>query len=167
MYKYYYILIYTTKETMGKFKQGIFRPENPEKYKGDSKNIVYRSSWEFKMFRYLDSNNGIEWWSSEELVIPYISPVDRKKHRYFPDIILKKKDDPQILVIEIKPEAQTKQPVLKQTKKGKPTKYYLKEVTEWGRNKAKWSAAEEFCKKKGWKFLIMTEKELGIKRNKK
>jgi hypothetical protein len=27
-------------------------------------------------------------------------------------------------------------------------------------NQAKWQAAEEYCKDKGWKFVIMTEKEI-------
>lgn len=33
----------------------------------------------------------------------------------------------------------------------------------WGVNEAKWKAAEEYCKDRGWKFIIMTEHELGIK----
>jgi hypothetical protein len=33
----------------------------------------------------------------------------------------------------------------------------------WGVNQAKWKAASEFCADRKWRFLIMTEKELGIK----
>ena len=149
---------------MRKFKQGIFRPFHPEKYKGKYDNIVYRSSYEFKLFRHLDSHEKIEWWASEEMSISYLSPLDKKWHRYFPDVILKKKNDPQIIMIEVKPEKQTIPPKQKTTKKGKPTKSYLYEIKEWGKNQAKWDAAQKFCKKRGWKFIIMTEKELGIKR---
>ena len=68
---------------------GKFTPKNPQKYKGDPKNIIYRSSWEVKVMKYLDDHPDVIWWGSEELVIPYWSPVDNKKHRYFPDFVAK------------------------------------------------------------------------------
>jgi hypothetical protein len=43
------------------------------------------------------------------------------------------------------------------------TKRYLTEVKTWGVNQAKWKAANEFCKDRGWKFKIVTEDDLGIK----
>ena len=89
---------------------GKFTPKNPQKYKGDPKNIIYRSSWEVKVMKYLDDHPGVIWWGSEELVIPYWSPVDNKKHRYFPDFVAKIKQKNGMIktfVIEVKPEAQT------------------------------------------------------------
>ena len=71
--------------------QGIFRPKNPQKYVGDYKNIIYRSSWECRVMDFLDRNPDIISWASEELIIPYKSPADGKWHRYFPDFLVKVK----------------------------------------------------------------------------
>ena len=71
--------------------KGKFTPQHPEKYKGDATNIIYRSSWEVRVMKYLDNNPAIIWWGSEELHIPYYNPVDKKMHRYFPDFIAKVK----------------------------------------------------------------------------
>ena len=142
--------------------QGLFKPKNPHKYKGDPSNIVYRSSWELKFMLYLDGHQDVVWWKSEEVIIPYKSPVDGRWHRYFPDFLVQvRKPDGKLetSLIEIKPAAQTVEPV----KKAKKTKRYIQEVFTWGVNSSKWKAAEEYCKDRGWKFKILTEKELGIK----
>ena len=148
------------------YYKGKFKPKNKHKYVGDVSNIVYRSRWESVFFSYLDTHSDVIQWASEELIIPYISPVDKKAHRYFPDVIAKIRNKEGIIetvVIEIKPLKETKPPVIKKTKKGKPTKRALYEVKTWAINSAKWQAAEQFCEKRGWKFLKITEKELGIK----
>lgn len=142
--------------------KGFFKPRNPQKYRGDPSNIVYRSGWELKFMCYLDAHVDIIEWGSEEFCIPYRSPVDNKIHRYFPDFILKKKNLQgivDVLVVEIKPAKETKPPKVQ----AKPTKRYLREVYTWGINSSKWKAAEVFCSKRNWKFVIMTENELGIK----
>ena len=144
------------------YYKGHFKPRNPQKYKGDPTSIVYRSSWELRYMSYLDTHQDVIQWSSEELIIPYRSPLDNKVHRYFPDfqVQLRKRDGAiENVVVEIKPAKETKPPVVQ----NKPTKRYLHEVYTWGINSAKWKAAEEFCKDRKWKFMIMTEKELGIK----
>ena len=70
---------------MAKYLQGKFRCNNPEKYAGNCTNINFRSSWEFKIMRHLDNDTNIIEWSSEEIIIPYRSPLDNKIHRYYPD----------------------------------------------------------------------------------
>jgi hypothetical protein len=140
--------------------KGRFTPKNPKKYAGDPGNIVYRSLWELKVMKYLDENNNVIHWASEELVIPYVSPVDNKVHRYFPDFIVKvlnKEGKETTLVLEVKPEKQTRPPSQK-----RKTKQFLKEVVAYAINEAKWKAAEMFCLEHGWKFKVITEKELGI-----
>lgn len=142
--------------------KGFFRPTNPSKYKGDPTQIVYRSLWELKLMTYLDGHKDVIEWASEEFCIPYRSPIDGKTHRYFPDFWMKKKNRDgmmETVVVEVKPEKQTRPPEPQK----KRTKRYITEVTTWGINNAKWQAAERFCIQKGWKFIIMTEKELGIK----
>lgn len=115
-----------------------------------------------RLMTYLDTHPDVLEWASEEFSIPYKSPLDGRIHRYFPDFWIKQRTPAgtlDIKVIEVKPAAQTKPPEVK-TKK---TKRYVTEVMTWGVNEAKWRAATAFCKDKGWKFVIMTEKELGIK----
>ena len=68
--------------------KGIYKPENPKKYIGDANQIVYRSLWERKMFRYCDTNEKILKWASEEIAIRYFNPVKKRVARYFPDIYI-------------------------------------------------------------------------------
>ena len=141
--------------------KGFFRPKNPKKYKGDPDNIIYRSGWEAKFMSYLDGHPDVLEWSSEEIVVPYLSPLDGRMHRYFPDFKVKRKDirgKVETFVIEIKPKKQTAPP----TKQTKLTKRYIMEVKTWGINSSKWDAANKFCKERGWKFLIMTEDDLNF-----
>lgn len=142
--------------------QGKFKPKNPSKYKGDPTNIIYRSSWEAKFMKYLDEHPDVLLWASEELVVPYRSPVDGKLHRYFPDFLVRKRNAQGItetLMVEIKPASQTIEP----TKKKTINKQYINEVMTWGVNQAKWKAAKEYCDDRKWRFLVLTEKELNIK----
>lgn len=142
--------------------KGKYQPSNPQKYKGDSTNIIYRSLWERKFMVYCDTNQNILEWKSEEIALPYRSPLDGKIHRYFPDFYIKvKENDGQIkkYIIEIKPKKQTMEPKVQKRK----TKSYIYEVTEWAKNQAKWKAAKEFCKDRGYEFKLLTEDHLGIK----
>ena len=151
---------------MPNYYQGRFKPRNPEKYKGDPTNIIYRSGWELKLMSYLDKHPHVTKWNSEEIVIPYRSPIDGKMHRYFPDFYVEqinKEKRKEKVLIEVKPYAQTQPPKVQNTKRNKPTKRYINEVKTWGINSAKWNAAEEFCKDRGYIFRIITENELGIK----
>ena len=139
--------------------KGWFTPRNPNKYKGDAKNIVYRSSWELRVMKYLDEQPNVVWWASEELPIPYKSPVDQKVHRYFPDFIarIRQIDKEITVVMEVKPFNQTQLP-----KQKRRTQKFLQEVATYAVNQEKWRAADLFCKEHGWKFMLITEKELGL-----
>jgi hypothetical protein len=140
---------------------GRFTPKNPQKYVGDANNIIYRSSWECKVMSWLDRNDNIVSWASEELIIPYISPVDGRRHRYFPDFLVKVKTRDGLvktMILEVKPKKQTEKP----EQRKRITKQYINEVATWGVNQAKWKAATEFCLDRGWEFKILTEDHLGI-----
>lgn len=140
--------------------KGKFLPKNPNKYAGDSNNIIWRSTWERKVMDWLDQSESVIYWSSEELSIKYYNPVDNKIHRYFPDFIVKvRKKDGTVMthVIEVKPEYQTKQPIRK-----RKTQKFINEYITYTINQSKWKAATEFCKDRGWEFRILTEKNLGI-----
>lgn len=146
---------------MSKYKQGVFKPLNPQKYKGNiSKSPpIYRSSWELRCMLKFDKHPDILEWSSEGVIIPYRSPIDNRLHRYFIDFYIKYKDSSgniKTKIIEVKPKAQTKAPV-----KGKKTEMrYLREVMTYGVNDAKWEAAKQFAARKGWEFEVWTEAEI-------
>lgn len=139
---------------------GRYRVKNPKKYKGNIDKVYYRSSWELKFMNYCDNNSAILEWGSEEIVIPYISPLDGKRHRYFPDFYIKaKQSDGSVkkIIIEVKPKKQCRAPDIPQRK----TKRFINEVRTWGVNKAKWQAAIEYCNDRMMEFKILTEDHLG------
>ena len=120
--------------------KGKYRSTNRAKYKGDPDNIIYRSLWERQVMKNLDESSNVVEWASEEIVIPYWSPIDGKMHRF---------------LIEIKPKQQTNPP-----KKSKSRNKYLREVKTWSINQAKWEAAKIICEKHGWMWRIWTEREI-------
>ena len=141
--------------------KGKYYPSYPRKYKGDPTNIIYRSLWERKFMVYCDKNESILEWASEEISIPYRSPIDNRVHRYLPDFYMKVKErggKVKRYVIEVKPAKQTKPPV----KPKRQTKGYIREAYEYAKNQAKWKMAREFCADRQWEFKVVTEKELGI-----
>tara|TARA_Y100000996_G_C22176802_1_gene501016 strand:- start:22 stop:465 length:444 start_codon:yes stop_codon:yes gene_type:complete len=147
---------------MGESIKSRFKPSFPKKYKGDSNNIICRSSWERRFCNYCDLNENILQWGSEEFWIPYKSPVDKRVHRYFPDFIIKVKESTgkiKTYVVEVKPDKQTRQP----TARKRVTKSYLYECKTYAVNTAKWKAAKEWCADRKIEFKIITEKELGIR----
>ena len=93
--------------------KGKYKPSYPQKYKGDPTNIIYRSLWERKFMVYCDNNERILEWGSEEIALPYRSPVDNRVHRYFPDFYIKVKESTGEIkkyLIEIKPLKQLSPP---------------------------------------------------------
>lgn len=141
------------------FRQGYFTPAHPEKYVGNVDQIMYRSSWELAMNKFLDNNPHILRWSSEEIAIPYTKPTDGHTHRYFPDYWIEyvNKDGKVIQeIVEVKPEAQTKPP----TTRGKKQQTILYEQQTWSINVAKWQAAAAWCQARGIVFRVITEKGL-------
>ena len=141
--------------------KGRYQPNNPLKYKGNFRNIIYRSLWEKKFMKYCDSNQNILEWGSEEFFLPYRSPLDNRVHRYFPDFYIKVRENTgkiKKMIIEVNPLRQCMEP----KRQKKKTRGYIYEVREYAKNQAKWKAAEEYCLDRGLEFKILTEKELGI-----
>lgn len=142
----------------GKFLQGFYTPKNPQKYVGKG-TPIYRSSWELQFFRWVDHNANVLEWASEAVVIPYQSPLDGKVHRYFTDGVIAIREGANIVkyLIEIKPLKQLSAPKSSKRKKNKSLIY---ETQQYATNQAKWSAARNWCASNGYKFQILTEKEL-------
>jgi len=102
---------------------------------------------------FFDDTPAILWWQSEEVIVPYYSPVDEKMHRYFPDFIIclkNKHGEIRKIMIEIKPESDLRE----------PTKRQWKKLKTWTVNQAKWAAAREWCKQNDMEFEVMTERHI-------
>lgn len=141
--------------------KGKYTPRHPEKYKGDPNLCIFRSLWERKFMTFCDDTPSVIAWSSEEVVVPYISPIDGRRHRYFVDfwVKVKAKDDTvREYLIEVKPKAQTKQPEPPKSKRISKSK--ITEMRNWMVNNAKWAAAKRVCEDRGWEFKILTEDNL-------
>jgi hypothetical protein len=133
-------------------------PKNPEKYKGRYP-IIIRSSWERMFCQWIDVNMNVISWASETHTVPYYDPVQMKYRRYYPDFWMKvkTKDGFEEYLIEVKPKKET-EPPKSVGNKSKKTK--LHQEATWLTNKAKFEAAEKYCKKMGYIFKLITEKEL-------
>lgn len=141
--------------------KGIYKPSNPKKYIGDPNNIIYRSLWERKFMYWCDHNENIMKWSSEEIWIPYLSPLDRRVHKYFPDFYIKYKNKEGVVkesLVEVKPKRQVEGPKPQK----RMTQKQMYELKEYAKNQAKWAAAKEFCADRRWEFQILTEDNLGV-----
>ena len=139
--------------------KGRYKPQNPQKYDGDPTKVIYRCLWERKFMNFCDSQESVVKWSSEEVVVPYRSPIDGKVHRYYVDFLITVKNKNglnETLLIEIKPKKQCSPP----EKKKRITKSYLCDLKNWGVNSAKWEAAQDFAENRGWKFKVLTEDTL-------
>jgi hypothetical protein len=139
-----------------KYRQGIFTPTNKKKFLGSK--AIYRSGLELKFMRFCDNNPNIITWGSENVVIPYISPLDGRVHKYYVDnfVAIQEGELVKKYLIEIKPSSQTVPP----TTKYKKQQHLVYEQSMYTRNQAKWQAATEFCKTRDLQFLIITEKDL-------
>lgn len=141
-----------TKSNRG-WKQGLYKPNHPQKYKGDITKIVFRSSWELSFAKFLDGNPNVLEWASEEFFVTYFNPSKRRNARYYPDFWVKYQNKHgEIIqeVIEVKPHSQVQRP------KG-GNKY---NQMQWFVNMAKWEAAIKFCKERNLKFRVLTEKSM-------
>ena len=141
--------------------KGRYTIKNPDKYAGDAKKVIYRSLWERNAFRWCENNPKVKLWNSEEVVVPYVSTVDKKLHRYCVDLLIQMEDKKTYLV-EIKPKKETQPP----KKRSRKTKKYINEQLTYIKNNDKWEAANKFAEHNGWKFQVWTEetlKNLGIK----
>lgn len=140
------------------YKQGLFTPAHPEKYKGRVNAIIYRSGWEKRCMMFFDQNPSVLEWSSEEIIISYICGTDNRKHNYYPDFLIKVLDKTGVVktyLLEIKPESQCKTP-------RKNSKHYLNEALTYIKNQSKWKYAKAYAEARKWEFLVLTEKMLGI-----
>jgi hypothetical protein len=138
---------------------GRFIPKHPEKYIGNVNRVIFRSSWERRFMIWLDGNNAVLRWGSEELAIPYINPIKvdaagrPKISRYFPDFIILYRDNSGGIkkeIVEIKPY---KESVITPRMSERDKMAYVV-------NQAKWKAAAMYAAANGAEFRVVTERSL-------
>lgn len=137
---------------MAKYSQGIFEVTNKKKYVGKNP-PVYRSSWERRVFTWLDNNPSVISWASEAVRIPYRNPFTDKVTNYIPDLLISyvdKNGKQHTEMVEIKPLKET---VLERAKS-------KKDKMTLALNFAKWEAAKAWCRDKGIFFRVITENEI-------
>lgn len=138
-----------------------WRPRNAFKYIGDPTAIISRSSWETKFMVFCDMNDNVIKWNSEDIRIPYKSPVDGRFHTYHVDFLITVKDrlgELKTYLVEVKPHMQTQPP-----KNIKSKKTLMEATATYAINQAKWEAATSYANSRGWTFKIVTEYDLGLK----
>jgi len=141
-----------------KARKGKYIPKNPGKWYYPSK-IIYRSSIEQKFFTVFDLSESVINIASEKIIIPYYDVVQNKQRRYYIDLIVKyknKNNSTEIKLIEIKSSSEAVEP----KKPKRITNNYKSAVATWVTNQCKWQAATAYAKKRGWQFLVLTEKHL-------
>jgi len=137
---------------MPNFRQGIYTPQNPDKYVGSGK-IKYRSGWEMTFMMFLDSNVNVLQWASESIRIPYRHPLTGRMTNYVPDFLVTYRgpnNTTRAELIEIKPKKQS----LLESK-----------MTERDRavvavNYCKWDAATKWAQAHGLRFRVITEDDI-------
>lgn len=142
------------------YRQGYYIPHNPQKYKGNPNNIIYRSSWELAFMRWCDGRADVLEWGSELISISYLYSLDGKYHQYFPDFYLKMKegDKEQIYLVEVKPEKDLHKPEEPKSKTAKALQQYKRGLEVFIKNSDKLKALKKVCSSRGYKIMIVTEK---------
>lgn len=149
----------------GPYKQNYYKPKFPSKcinvQAGTA--LIYRSSYELRMFAWCDENVNVSRWGCEILEIPYVYEGGTKVHRYYPDIyfeVVNKAGKLEKHVVEIKPKAQTIPPKPPKRKTTKALNNFSRGVNEYNKNVAKWKAAKRYCDQRGMIFSLLTEDTL-------
>lgn len=140
------------------FKQGYYKPLFPLKYCGKMP-IIYRSSWEYRVCKFLDESSSVIRWSSECMKIPYYSMLDEKQHEYFPDFYFEYKagDTVRKIVVEVKPKKDLTAPKKPKNETPKSIANYKRAAETYIKNMEKSRACKAYCDKHGMEYKFVTE----------
>lgn len=140
------------------FKQGYYNPLFPEKYCGKLP-IIYRSSWEYKVCKFLDECVHVIKWCSETIKIKYFSILDEKYHEYFPDFYFEYKtgDNIRRIIVEVKPKKDLTKPTKPKRNSTKAMENYQYQATTYIRNMEKAKACKQYCDSYGLEYKFVTE----------
>ena len=143
------------------FKQGYYTPSYPQKYKTNTKQIIYRSSWEYKLCKWLDLTPEVIEWASEPVAIKYFYTLDNRIHTYYPDFYFAyQKPDGRIIkyIVEVKPTSQLQKPEEPKRRTPNTVKNYNYLMEAFIKNTCKRQYAKKWCEENGYNFVYVTEK---------
>lgn len=146
-----------------RYMSGKYKVRNKEKYVGDPNEIIFRSSYERKFMVFCDLDESVLRWSSEPYSIPYLDTVSEKKRNYFVDFYARIKvpdGHVQDYLVEVKPRKKLNKPLPPNRESLHKLKNYNSAMHEYLTNLSKFTAAKSYALKIGYKFIIVTEKEL-------
>lgn len=147
------------------YYQGEYQPINVAKYVGRKKPFC-RSGWEKRVMYWLDNNPAVVEWASEPFSFQYPWYDTNRQpswKQYIPDFYAKIMDVNGVesrYVIEVKPKAQCvppKEPKIRNTKR---LARYQVEMVVYQKNQMKWKYARAICAKRGFKFVVIDEKDI-------
>jgi hypothetical protein len=167
-----------SKPNNSKYNQGNYIPLDKDKVlKLNTQGGVYfRSSWEKKIMTWLDNNKSITKWGAECIRIPYqMTHFDNgdariKEHCYYPDFYYEMKmsdGSKKYVVVEVKPMKEVK--MVQDLNEGKlnvpqngikKLKNFEYDLKMAYKNQKKWETMINWCSKKGFEFIIITENHL-------
>ena len=158
----------------GKYNHGLYIPKNKEKIikLNNQGGLYYRSSLEKKMMVYLDNNEMIKSWGAEHLRIPYkktewdsqLNEFLTTEHSYYPDFyyeLIRPDGSISRVVAEVKPTSETSEPKLGNNPTVKQLKNFEYSLKMWNKNLSKWKYMIDYCDRKGFNFIVVTEELLG------
>lgn len=106
----------------------------------NNKNLHYRSSYELKAYKKLESDVNVKSYIVEPFYIEYVKPSDNTEHSFHPDIFIEYANN-ETTLLEIKPEYQLSDPIVL----------------------SKFHAAKQYCQEHNiTRFECWTEKELDL-----
>jgi hypothetical protein len=167
-----------SKPNNSNYNQGNYVPKNKDKVLKLNNNggVYFRSSWEKKIMTWLDLNEKIIKWGAECMKIPYqMTHFDNgdtrvKEHCYYPDFYYEMRLESGALkqvVVEVKPMKEYNMVLaLNEGRlsvpedKGKKLKNFEYDLKMAYKNKQKWETMINWCKLKGYEFIIITEDHL-------
>jgi hypothetical protein len=143
----------------GNFAKGKYTPVNPKKYIGNVNSIIFRSSWELKVFEFCDMNDSIKKWASEEIAIAYPKPTPKGivQAKYYPDLFIERVNSDGVVIrelVEIKPYKQT------QPSRARKRSNKIVEDAQYTINSLKWEAATRWCAQRDIRFRLLTERDI-------
>lgn len=172
------------RRTESGYYQAYFKPKNPTKcinlnmnegFKGIPSEFIKksslgippfaRSSYEQRMFTWLDLNSKVKCWGSEVIQIPYINDNDEQQHIYWTDIFMQLEDNDGIVrkyIIEIKPLKKLSPPKMPKKKSAKSMFNYQNAMAEYVQNDCKWKFASRWADKHGMVFAKVSQEQLGL-----
>lgn len=145
-----------------RFHQGYVKLIHPEKFIGDYSEKVgvpYRSGLEYRFIKTIDSSEVCIRWTYEHdaFIIPYMSPIDHRQHRYYPDFYVEVRlynGETKRYLVEVKAQKDTQKP---DPKKFKDRSSYAYQLRQSLLVEVKRRAAENWCKQHGLQYLFVTE----------